>query len=129
MDYQALNAGTIKNRYPQPLFKETLMRLAQARISTKLDGRGANNLIRIKAGDKWKTAFRTRHGLFESLVMPFGLTNAPAMFQNFINDGRSSYLDNLATAYLDDIPIYSNNLQEHQDHLEMILATLRKEGL
>ena len=86
MDYRALNEGTIKNRYPLPLVKETLMRLVQARIFTKLDVRGAYNLIRMKEGDEWKTAFRTRHGLFESLVMPFGLTNAPATFQNFINN-------------------------------------------
>ena len=89
------------------------MRLAQARIFTKLDVRAAYPLIRMKEGDKWKPAFRTRYGLFESLVMLFGLTNAPATFQNFINNALSPYLDNFATAYLDDILIYSNNLQEH----------------
>ena len=57
----------------------------------------------MKEGDEWKTAFRTRYGLFESLVMPFGLTNAPATFQNFITDALSPHLDNFATAYLDNI--------------------------
>ena len=52
--------------------------------------------------------------------MPFGLTNAPATFQNFINDASSPYLDNFATAYLDDILIYSNTLQEYQDYVKMI---------
>ena len=61
--------------------------------------------------------------------MPFGLTNAPATFQNFINNALSPYLDNFATAYLDDILIYSNNLQEHQDHVKKILAALTKQGL
>ena len=129
MDYRALNEGTIKNRYLLPLVKETLMTLAQARILTKLDVRGAYNLIRMKEGDEWKTAFRTRYGLFESLVMPFGLTNAPATFQSFIIDALSPYLDNFATAYLDDIIIYSNNLQEHRDHVETILTALTKRGL
>ena len=129
MDYRALNEGTITNRYPLPLAKKTLMRLAQTRIFTKLDVRGAYNLMRMKEGDKWKTAFRTPYGLFESLVMPFGLTNAPATFQNFINDALSPYLDNFATAYLDDILNYSNNLQEHQDHVKSILAALTKQGL
>ena len=69
MDYRALNEGTIKNRYPLPLVKETLMRLAQACIFTKLYVHGAYNPIRMKEGDEWKTAFRTRYGIFESLVM------------------------------------------------------------
>ena len=128
MDFRALNKGTIKNRYPLSLVKETLMRMAQARIFTKLDVRGAYNLIQMKEGDEWKTAFRTRYGLFESLVMPFGLTNAPVTFQNFINNAVAPYLDNFTTAYLDDILIYSNNLQEHQDHVKRILAALTKQG-
>ena len=105
------------------------MRLAQARVFTKLDVRGAYNFIRMKEGDKWTRAFRTRYGLFESLVMPFGLTNAPAMFQNFINNALAPYLDNFATAYLDDILIYSNNIQEYQDHVKGILAALTEQGL
>ena len=80
MDYGALNEGTIKTRYPLPLVKETLMRLAQARIFTNMDVRGAYNLTRIREGKEWKTTFGTQYGLFESLVMPFGLTNAPATF-------------------------------------------------
>ena len=83
----------------------------------------------MKEGEEWKTAFRTRYGLFESLVMPFGLTNAPVTFQNFINNAMAPYLDSFATAYLDDMLVYSNNLQEHQDHVKQILAALTKQGL
>ena len=61
--------------------------------------------------------------------MPFGLTNALATFQNFINDASSPHLDNFATAYLDDILINFNKLQEHQAHVKKILAALRKQGL
>ena len=86
VDYRALNEGTIGSRYPLPLVRETLMRLAQAWIFNKLEIREANNLIRMKEGDEWMTAFRTCYGLFESLVMPFRLTNATTTFQNFIND-------------------------------------------
>ena len=113
MDHWALNEGTIKNRYPLPLVKETLMRLAQARVFTKLDVRGAYYLIRMKYDAEWKMVVRTRYGQFKPLVMPFGLTNAPATFQNFINNALIPYLDNFATAYPDDILNYSNNLQEH----------------
>jgi len=57
------------------------MRILKARFFLKLDVGGAYNLIRMAEGEEWKTAFRTRYGLFESLVMPFGWTNAPAYFQ------------------------------------------------
>jgi len=86
VDYRGLNAGTIENRYPLPLLQETLMRLSKAKYFTSLDIRGAYNLVRMAEGEEWKTAFRTRYGLFESLVMPFGLTNAASDFQALIND-------------------------------------------
>ncbi|KAI0999593.1 hypothetical protein K3495_g8606 [Podosphaera aphanis] len=79
-DYRALNAVTVKNRYPLPLVSETLDRLSKAKYFTKIDVIAAFNRIRIAKGDEWKTAFCTRYGLFESLVMTFGLTNAPSTF-------------------------------------------------
>jgi hypothetical protein len=75
-------------------------------------------------GEEWKTAFRTHYRLFESLVMPFGLTNAPASFQHFINDVLRPYLDVFVTAYLDDILIYSDNLDEHHIHVQKVLQAL-----
>jgi hypothetical protein len=82
VDYRALNLATVKNPYPLPLIPEMLDRVREARIFTKLDLRGAYNLIRIKEGDEYMAAFRTRYGQFEFRVMPFGLTNAPATFQS-----------------------------------------------
>jgi hypothetical protein len=113
VDYGGLNEGTIKNRYPLPLLYETLLCLQKAKYFTKLDIHGAYNLVRMAEGEEWKTAFRTWYGLFESLVMPFGLTNIPASFQHFINDVLQHYLDLFVTAYLDDIHIYSDNLDNH----------------
>jgi hypothetical protein len=129
IDYRGLNEGTIKNRYPLPLLHETLLHLQKARYFTKLDIRGAYNLVRMAEGEEWKTAFRTRYGLFESLVMPFGLTNAPANFQHFINDVLCPYLDVFVTAYLDDILIYSDNLKDHRDHVLKVLEALSEAGL
>lgn len=129
VDYRGLNAGTIKNRYPLPLFQETIAQLCKARFFTKLDLRSAYNLVRIAKGEEWKTAFRTRFGLFESLVMPFGLCNAPATMQNFMNDVLRDYLDVFATAYLDDILIYSTSLEEHREHVRKVLQRLKEAGL
>lgn len=129
VDYRGLNEITIKNRYPVPLIQETLMRLTKAKFYTKLDARGAYNLLRIAEGEEWKTAFRTRLGLYEYNVMPFGLTNAPASWQHFINDVLHEFLDWFCTAYIDDILIYSETLKEHRKHVRMVLEALREHGV
>jgi hypothetical protein len=129
VDYRALNALTVKNQYPLPLIRETLLRLSKAKYFTKLDIISAFNRIRIKEGDEYLTAFRTRYGLFESLVMPFGLTGAPSTFQHYINDVLREHLDVFCTAYLDDILIYSTSLKEHQEHVKKVLQALQNAGL
>ncbi|KAI2648976.1 Transposon Tf2-9 polyprotein [Labeo rohita] len=78
IDYRGLNNVTIKFRYPLPLVPPALEQLREATIYTKLDLRSAYNLIRIKEGDEWKTAFLTTRGHYEYQVMPYGLANAPA---------------------------------------------------
>ena len=78
VDYRKLNDITIKNRYPLPNITEMQDRFSKAKRFTKVDLRGAYNLIRIAEGEEWKTAFRTRYGHYEYMVMPFGLTNALA---------------------------------------------------
>src|SRR4030095_205809 len=98
VDYRGLNAVTIKNRYPLPLTVEMLDRVRTAQYFTRLDLRTAYNLVRIKQGEEWKTAFRCRYGHFQFRVMPLGLTNAPATFQALINDTLAGYLDEFAVA-------------------------------
>jgi hypothetical protein len=129
VDDQGLNKGTIKNHYPLLLLHKTLLRLQKAKYFTKLDIHGAYNLVRMAEGEEWKTAFRTQYGLFESLVMPFGRTNTPACFQYFINDVLRPYLDVFVTAYLDDILIYSDNLDDHRKHVLKVLEALSEAGL
>lgn len=129
VDYRALNNITIKNRYPLPLIPEALDRLRKAKIYTKLDLRGAYNLVRVKEGDEWKTAFRTRYGHFECLVMPFGLTNAPAVFQHFMNDVFRDLLDYTVLIYLDDILIFSDSEEEHVNHVKQVLQRLVENDL
>ena len=65
--------------------------------------------MRIRKGDKWKTAFKTRYGHFEYQVMPFGLTNALASFQGYINKIFAEKLDIFVIVYLDDILIYTDD--------------------
>ena len=129
VDYRALNDITIKDRYPLPRIEETLNLIRGAKYFTRLDLRSAYNLIRIKEGDEWKTACRTRYGLFEFLVMPFGLTNAPATCQRFVNDTLREFLDVVCVCYVDDILIYSDNLQDHRKQAKAVLEKLHVAGL
>ncbi|SOV05166.1 uncharacterized protein UDID_17854 [Ustilago sp. UG-2017a] len=129
VDYRGLNRITIRNRYPLPLIDKLLDRLREARFFTCIDLRGAYNLLCIAKGDKWKTAFHTRYGLFQYNVMPFGLTNAPASFQHLMNNTFKDMLDRSLIIYLDDLLIYSSTLKQHQEHVSAVLARLRQAGL
>uniref|UniRef100_A0A671YIT6 Gypsy retrotransposon integrase-like protein 1 n=1 Tax=Sparus aurata TaxID=8175 RepID=A0A671YIT6_SPAAU len=124
IDYSPLNDITIKNRYPLPLMSSVFDQLQQAKVFTKLDLRNAYHLIRIREGDEWKTGFNTPSGHYEYRVMPFGLTNAPAVFQAMINDVLRDFLDHFVYVYLDDILIYSPDLDTHRDHVNQVLKRL-----
>ena len=130
VDYRALNAITKKDRYPLPLIRETLQQISRAKWFTKLDIIAAFNKIRIAEGDEWKTAFRTRYGLYEWLVTPFGMANAPSTFQRFINFVLREYLDDFVSAYVDDVLIYTEgSLKKHEEQVKRVLQKLEDAGL
>ncbi|TFH84674.1 RNA-directed DNA polymerase, partial [Billgrantia azerbaijanica] len=106
IDYCALNAITIKGCYPIPLILEHLNHLSMAKIFTKLDLKGAYNLLCIAHGHKWKTVFCTWYSSFEYLVMPFGLCNARSTFQQLMNYVLADILDSTIIIYLDDILVF-----------------------
>ncbi|MGL4480584.1 MAG: reverse transcriptase domain-containing protein, partial [Aeromonas veronii] len=87
--------------------------IACARYFTKLDLRSAYNLIRIKEGDEWKTAFSTTTGHYEYRVMPFGLVNSPSVFQAFTNDVFRDMLNKWVIVYIDDILVYWLSCRTH----------------
>ena len=129
VDYRALNALTVKNKYPIPLVRETLSRIHGKKFFTKLDIVAAFNRIRIAEGHEWKTAFSTRYGQFECLCMPFGLCNAPATFQSHINETLRPFLDEFCSAYLDDVLVFSDTLEEHERHVRLVITRLEAAGL
>ena len=129
-DYRALNAVTVKNKYPLPLISELITKLRGAKYFTKLDVWWGFNNIRIKEGDEWKAAFRTNRGLFEPLVMFFGLTNSPATFQTMMNDiFQELVMEGVVVVYLDDILIFTESLEEHRKVTRRVLEVLRKHKL
>ncbi|KAG1925616.1 retrotransposable element [Pimephales promelas] len=126
IDYRALNQVTVKFSYPLPLIPAALEQLREAKMFSKLDLRSAYNLIRIREGDEWKTAFITPAGHYEYLVMPYGLVNAPSVFQSFMDEVLRDFLGKFVLVYIDDILIYSKNPAGHQRHVSLVLQRLRE---
>ena len=124
-----LNRVTIKNRYPLPRIDDLFDQLRGARVYSKIDLRTCYHQLRVRETDIPKTAFRTRYGHFEFTVMPFRLTNAPATFMDLIHRAFQCYLDQFVVVFVDDILIYSQSEEEHEDHLRAVLQLLRDHQL
>jgi hypothetical protein len=129
VDYRPLNAVTIKNKYPLPCIDVLFDQLARAKVFSKIDLRSGYHQKKIRPCDIPKTAFSTRYVLCEYLVMSFGLTNAPTYFMYLMNFVFMTELDKFAALFIDDILIYSNNEEEHADHLRIDLQRLRDHKL
>jgi len=129
VDYRGLNKITLKSKYPLPLMSELRSRLGKATIFTKLNLKNGYYLIRMAEGEEWKTAFKSRYGFYEYTVMPFGLCNAPSTFQSMINDVFRDMLDVGVIAYMDDILIDTETVEEHVALVRQIMERLRKARL
>jgi hypothetical protein len=129
IDYQQLNKITMKNKYLLPRIDDLFDQLKGARAFLKIDLRSGYYQIKIKEADVAKIAFRTRYGHYEFLVLPFRLTNAPALFMDLMNRVFQTYLDKFVVVFIDDILVYSNSFEEHEEHLRQTLQTLRDHQL
>jgi hypothetical protein len=125
IDYRALNKVTVKNKYPLRRIEDLFNQLGRASVFSKIDLKSGYHQLRIRPSDIPKTAFITKYGLYEFMVMSFGLTNAPAYFMYLMNNVFMEYLDKFVVVFIDDILIYSQNKQEHEEHLRKVLQRLR----
>jgi hypothetical protein len=129
VDYWPLNTITIKNKYPLPRIDILFDPLAIAQVFSKIDLRSRYHQIKIHAEDIPKTAFSTIYGMYEYIVMSFGLTNAPAHFMYLMNSVFMLEFDKFIMVFIDDILVYSKNMEEHEEHLHIVLQWLREHQL
>jgi hypothetical protein len=121
VDYRLLNVVTIKNKYPLPRIDILFDQLAGDQVFSKIDLRSSYHQIKICAEDIPKIAFSMRYGLYEYLVMSFGVTNAPAHFMYLMNSIFMEELDKFIMVFIDDILVYSKSMEEHEEHLRVVL--------
>jgi hypothetical protein len=117
VDYQPFNTVTIKNKYPRPRIDIMFDQLAGAQVFSKIDLYSGYHQIKIRTEDIPKTAFTMRYGIYEYLVMSFGLTNVPAHFMYIMNSVFMPELNQFVMVFIDDILVYSNSIEEHEEHL------------
>ncbi|KAL0544130.1 hypothetical protein IC582_019241 [Cucumis melo] len=129
IDYRELNEVTIKNKYPLPRIDDLFDQLQGATVFSKINLRSGYNQLRIKNSGISKTAFRSRYGHYEFIVMSFGLTNAPTVFMDLMNRVFKDFLNTFVIVFIDDILVYSKTEVEHEEHLRMVLETLRTNKL
>jgi hypothetical protein len=129
IDYHQLNKETIKNQYPLPRIDDLFDHMKGVMVSSKIDLRSRYHQLRIKEDEIPKTTFKMSFGHYNFTVLPFGLTNALGVFMSLMNGVFHEYLDKFIQVFIDDILIYSRMMEEHEEHLRLVLQCLRENKL
>lgn len=128
VDYRHVNDLMRKDAHPLPLPVVMFDQLKGANIFSKMDLTKGFYQINLDPACRETLAFSTPDGPKQWTVMPFGIANAPATFQREMQRILRERLDQSVMVYIDDILIFSKSEDEHAEHVEWVLAQLKKNG-
>ena len=129
VDFRKVNTVTIKDAYPIQKIEDLFTYLTGAFVFSTLDLASGYYQVRMKPKSQQYTAFSCEFGFYEYVAMPMGLTNACATFQRLMNGVLDGLIGKCCLVYLDDIIIFSNNVQDHLNHVKLVSQRLRDHNL
>jgi hypothetical protein len=129
IDNHQLNKATIKNQYPLPKIDDLFDQMKDAKMFSNIELRSRYHELRIKEDDIPNSNFNMRFGCYKFTVLPFGLTNALGVFMSLMNGVFREYLDKFIQVFIDNILIYSQKMEEHDEHFPLVLKCLRENKL
>jgi len=128
VDYRKLNAMTVQDSYPIPRMDECIDSLGEAVVFSTFDANSGYWQVVMNQDDMDKTTFTSHFGTYRWLRMPFGLKTAPSTFQRAADIVLASVRWQFALVYLDDIIVYSSQVEDHYRHLDTVFRLLKDAG-
>jgi hypothetical protein len=119
----------IRNQYLFPGIDDFFDKMKGAMVFSNIDWRSSYHQFQIKEGDIPKTAFKTRFRHYEFTIFPLGRTNTPGVFKSLMNGAFHKYLDKFVQLFIDETLIYSRTMEEHEQHLSLLLQCLGEHKL
>jgi hypothetical protein len=115
----------VRKWYSIPRIDDLLEQLKGEKFFSKIDLKSSYHQVPIEPTNVWKTTFKSKEALFKWLAMPFGLTNAPTTFMRLMDDVLRPFTNSFVVVYVDDILIFKKTWEEHMQHIQQVLSTLR----